>query len=148
LDLKTLRQQTDESIFFDRSLALLSVCFGLLAAALAAIGLYGVMAYSVTCRLREIGIRMALGATQAGVAWLIMREVILLALIGFLAGIPIAFALGRTVESRSLLFGVRADDPLVFVAAILFLGCVALLGGYLPARRAARVEPLDALRCE
>jgi predicted permease len=144
--LKTLQQQADESMFADRFLTFLSVCFGLLAAMLAAIGLYGVMAYSVTRRIREIGIRMALGATQVSVAWLILREVMLLALAGLLVGIPLAFALGRATES--LLFEVKASDPLVFIAVILLLGCVALLGGYLPARRAAKVDPMVALRCE
>jgi predicted permease len=144
--LKTLQQQVDESLFTDRFVTFLSVCFGLLAAALAAIGLYGVMAYTVTRRIREIGIRIALGATQGRVAWLILREVALLALIGLLAGVPLAFALGRATES--LLFNVKAGDPLVFAVASLLLGCVALLGGYLPARRAAKVDPMVALRRE
>jgi putative ABC transport system permease protein len=145
-DLKTFQRQADESLFADRFVTFLSVCFGLLAAALAAIGLYGVMAYTVTRRIREIGIRIALGATQGRVAWLILREVALLALIGLLAGVPLAFALGRAAES--LLFNVRAGDPLIFTAASLLLGCVALLGGYLPARRAAKVDPMTALRRE
>jgi predicted permease len=145
-ELKTLRQQADESLFGDRFLTFLSVCFGLLAAALAAIGLYGVMAYTVTRRVREIGIRIALGAGQGSVAWLILREVALLALVGLLAGAPLAFALGRAAES--LLFGVKASDPLVYIAASLLMACVALLGGYLPARRAAKVDPMVALRCE
>ena len=145
-NLKTLRQQADESLFADRFLTTLSICFGSLAAALAAIGLYGVMAYTVTRRIREIGIRIALGATQGRVAWLIMREVALLAGAGLLAGAPLAFALGRAAES--LLFGVKAGDPLVFVAAGLLLAFVALLGGYLPARRAAKVDPMVALRRE
>jgi predicted permease len=145
-DLKTFQRQADESLFTDRFVTFLSVCFGLLAAALAAIGLYGVMAYTVTRRIREIGIRIALGATQGRVAWLILREVALLALIGLLAGVPLAFALGRATES--LLFNVKAGDPLVFAAASLLLSCVALLGGYLPARRAAKVDPMVALRRE
>jgi putative ABC transport system permease protein len=145
-DLKTLRRQADESLFADRFLTFLSICFALLAAALAAIGLYGVMAYTVTRRIREIGIRIALGATQDRVAWLILREVALLALVGLLAGVPLAFALGRAAES--LLFGVKAGDPLVFIAASLLLALVALLGGYLPARRAAKVDPMVALRRE
>jgi len=145
-DLKSLRQQADESLFNDRFLTILSICFGLLAAALAAIGLYGVMAYTVTRRIREIGIRVALGATKGRVAWLILREVALLALAGLLAGAPLAFALGRAAES--LLFGVKAGDPLVFAAANLLMAGVALLGGYLPARRAAKVDPMIALRCE
>jgi putative ABC transport system permease protein len=145
-DLKTLRQQTDESLFNDRFLTFLSICFGSLAAALAAVGLYGVMAYTVTRRIREIGIRIALGATQARVAWLVLREVSLLAGAGLLAGVPLAFALGRAAES--LLFGVKAGDPAVFAAACLLLALVALLGGYLPARRAAKVDPMVALRRE
>jgi len=145
-ELKTLRQQADESLFADRFMTFLSICFGLLAATLAAIGLYGVMAYTVTRRIREIGIRIALGATRGRVAWLILREVGLLTLVGLLVGAPLAFALGRAAES--LLFGVKASDPLVFAAAGLLLGGVALLGGYLPARRAAKVDPMIALRCE
>jgi putative ABC transport system permease protein len=145
-DLKTLRQQADESLFADRFLTFLSICFGSLAAALAAIGLYGVMAYTVTRRIREIGIRIALGATQGRVAWLVLREVALLAGAGLLAGAPLAFALGRAAES--LLFGVKAGDPLVFAAAGSLLALVALLGGYLPARRAAKVDPMVALRRE
>jgi len=145
-ELKTLQQQVDESVFGDRFLTFLSVCFGLLAATLAAVGLYGVMAYTVTRRTREIGIRMALGATQGSVSWLILREVVWLALVGLIVGVPLAFAVGRVTES--LLFGVRASDPLVFAAAVLLLGGVALLGGYLPARKAARIDPMVALRYE
>ena len=145
-DLKTLRRQADESLFADRFLTFLSICFGSLAAALAAVGLYGVMAYTVTRRIREIGIRIALGATRGSVALLILREVALLALVGLLAGAPLAFALGRAAES--LLFGVKAGDPPVFAAACLLLALVALLGGYLPARRAAKVDPIVALRRE
>jgi putative ABC transport system permease protein len=145
-DLKTLRQQTNESLFADRFLTFLSICFGSLAAALAAIGLYGVMAYTVTRRMREIGIRIALGATQGRVAWLVLREVALLAGAGLLAGAPLAFALGRAAEA--LLFGVNAGDPLVFAAAGSLLTLVALFGGYLPARRAAKVDPMVALRRE
>jgi putative ABC transport system permease protein len=145
-NLKTLRQQADESLFADRFLTFLSICFGSLAAALAAIGLYGVMAYTVTRRMREIGIRIALGATQGRVAWLVLREVALLAGAGLLAGAPLAFALGRAAES--LLFGIKAGDPLVFAAAGSLLTLVALFGGYLPARRAARVDPMVALRRE
>jgi predicted permease len=145
-NLKTLDQQADESLFADRFLTFLSICFGSLAAALAAIGLYGVMAYTVTRRIREIGIRIALGATRGDVAWLVLREVALLVLAGLLAGVPLAFAMGRAAES--LLFGVKAGDPLIFVAAPLLLVCVAMLGGYLPARRAAKVDPMVALREE
>ncbi len=145
-DLKTLERQIDESLFADKFLTFLSMCFALLAALLASLGLYGVMAYTVTRRTREIGIRMALGATRGVVSWLILREVVLLALIGLVVGLPAAFGLGRLTES--LLFGVKASDPLVFIGAGLLLTVATLLGGYLPARKAAGIDPLLALRCE
>jgi predicted permease len=145
-DLKTLEAQIDESIFADKFLTFLSMCFALLAALLASLGLYGVMAYTVTRRTREIGIRMALGATSGTVSWLILREVVVLAVVGLVVGLPAAYGLGRWTES--LLFGVKASDPLVFVGAAVLLTTATLLGGYLPARKAARIDPLVALRCE
>ena len=145
-DLKTLERQIDESLFADKFLTFLSMCFALLAALLASLGLYGVMAYTVTRRTREIGIRMALGATRPVVSWLILREVVLLALIGLVVGLPAAYALGRLTES--LLFGVKAGDPMVFIAAGLLLTIATLIGGYFPARKAAGIDPLLALRCE
>jgi putative ABC transport system permease protein len=145
-NLKTLERQIDESLFADKFLTLLSMCFALLAALLASLGLYGVMAYTVTRRTREIGIRMALGATRGVVSWLILREVVVLALIGLVVGLPAAYGLGRLTES--LLFGVKASDPLVFIGAGLLLTAATLLGGYLPARKAAGIDPLVALRCE
>ncbi len=145
-DLKTLDAQIDESLFADKFLTFLSMCFALLAALLASIGLYGVMAYTVTRRTREIGIRMALGATRGAVSWLILREVAGLAVVGLVVGLPAAYGLGRFTES--LLFGVKAGDPLVFVGAAFLLTAATLLGGYLPARKAARIDPLVALRCE
>ena len=145
-DLKTLERQIDESLFADKFLTLLSMSFALLAALLASLGLYGVMAYTVTRRTREIGIRMALGATRGVVSWLILREVVVLALIGLVAGLPAAYGLGRLTES--LLFGVKASDPVVFIGAGFLLTFATLLGGYLPARKAAGIDPLVALRCE
>jgi predicted permease len=145
-DVKTLEGQIDESLFADKFLTFLSMCFALLAALLASIGLYGVMAYTVTRRTREIGIRMALGATKGAVSWLILREVVVLAAIGLVVGLPAAYGLGRFAES--LLFGVKTSDPLVFVAAGLVLTGATLLGGFLPARKAASIDPLVALRCE
>ena len=143
---KTLEGQIDESLFNDRFLTLLSMCFALLAALLASIGLYGVMAYTVTRRTREIGIRMALGATRGGVSWLILREVVVLGVIGLVVGLPAAYGLGKWAES--MLFGVKATDPLVFVGAGLLLITATMVGGLLPARKAASIDPLTALRCE
>jgi predicted permease len=145
-DLKTLEQQIDELLFAEKFLTLLSICFALLAATLACIGLYGVMAYTVTRRTREIGIRMALGATSRVVSWLILREVVILTFVGLIIGLPAAYALGWLTES--LLFGVKASDPLVFTGAGLLLAFATLLGGYLPARKAASIDPLVALRHE
>ncbi|HEY6936407.1 MAG TPA: ABC transporter permease [Terriglobales bacterium] len=145
-DVETLNQQVDETVFADRLLTSLSLCLGLLAAVLAAIGLYGVMAYVVARRTREIGIRMALGATRESIAGLILREVARMAAIGLAIGLTVAFAADRLVAS--LLYGVQATDPLVFAGAVLLLALIALLAGGLPARRAASVDPVVALRYE
>ena len=144
--LKTLQDQVDESIFSERLLTFLSLCFGVLAALLAAVGLYGVMTYAVTRRTREIGMRVALGATRENVAWLILHEVGRMAVVGLAAGLAVAFAVGRFIESQ--LFGIHASDPLVFISATVLLAAVALLAGYVPAHRATRVDPIVALRCE
>ncbi|MGE5204312.1 MAG: ABC transporter permease [Chlamydiota bacterium] len=145
-DMETLNEQVNDTVFADRLLTFLSLCLGLLAAALAAIGLYGVMAYVVARRTREIGIRMALGATRENVAGMILREVARLAGIGLAIGLAVALATDRLLAS--LLYGVRATDPLVFVMAVMSLGAVAFLAGGLPARRAASVDPVVALRYE
>jgi len=145
-DLETLTQQVDETVFADRLLTSLSLCLGLLAALLAAIGLYGVMAYVVARRTREIGIRMALGATRESIAGLILSEVARMAAIGLAIGLAAALAGERLVAS--LLYGVQATDPLVFAGAVLLLAFIALLAGGLPARRAASVDPVVALRYE
>lgn len=120
--------------------------FGVLALILASIGIYGVLAYSVTQRTSEIGLRMALGAQPHEVLRLVLRQGMLLALIGALVGVLVALPVARMASG--LLYGVSATDPLTYVAITLLLMGVALLACYLPARRATRIDPLVALRVE
>ncbi|MDQ8155074.1 MAG: ABC transporter permease [Gemmatimonadota bacterium] len=143
-ELKTMRQQVKENVFLDRMISILSSAFALLATLLAGVGLYGVLAYSVTQRTREIGVRMALGADGAKVRALIMRQVGVMVVIGSALGV--AFALGAGRAARSLLFELQGHDPLSFAIAVVLLACVALAAGWVPARRAALVDPLQALR--
>jgi len=145
-DLKTLDMQIDETHFLDRLLAWLAGAFGLVATLLASIGLYGITAFNVTRRTQEIGIRMALGAARGNVLRLVMREVLMLAAVGLLIGVPAALALGRLLESQ--LFEMQARDPAVMLGAAAVVILVSTLAGYLPARRAARIDPMQALRWE
>jgi ABC-type antimicrobial peptide transport system permease subunit len=127
-------------------IAKLSAFFGLLAVFLSCIGLYGLMSYVVGRRTGEIGIRMALGAGRSQVGWQVMREMLLLLAVGIAVGFPITLIGSRLVGN--MLYGLSAVDPLSVVAALLFLVCAGLLAGYLPARRASRIDPLTALRYE
>ena len=120
--------------------------FAALALALAAIGIYGVMAYLVTQGTREIGIRIALGATPGHILSLVVRQGMTLAFSGVAIGLAGAFLLTRLM--RTLLFGVKTTDPLTFVAISLLLTLIALLASYIPARRASQVDPMISLRCE
>jgi len=138
--------QVEESMQIDRLIAILSCAFGLLATVLAAIGLYGVVAYTVARRTAEIGIRVALGALPGDVLWLVMRDVGLLVALGLAIGLPASLVLGRYVESE--LFGLKAGDPFIFVGAAITLTAVAALSGLIPSRRAARIDPIEALRHE
>jgi len=144
--MRTLEQQVDKSLMSERLLATLSAIFGCLATLLAAVGLYGVMAYMVARRTREIGIRMALGASGGSVVWLVMREVLLLAVVGLAIGLPAAGALTRLVETQ--LFGIQPADPLTMTVAAIGIASVATLAGYFPARRATGIDPMQALRWE
>ena len=146
-DLRTVQSQIAESVYSDRLVAWLTSVFGLLATALAAIGLYGLVAYTVARRTPEIGIRVALGADARSVLWLIMREVLVLASAGIALGIPLALALGRVLKSQ--LFGVAGGNLVLFVAgAAVALLAAAATAGLLPACRATKVDPMVALRYE
>ena len=144
--LRTMEEQVDEALSAQRMVATLSALFGILATLLAAIGLYGVMAYTVMRRTREIGIRLALGAARADLLNLVMREVFLLTAGGVAIAIPISLALTGLV--RTQLYGIVPNDPVSISLAVLLLVSVALLAGYIPAERATRVDPIRALRYE
>lgn len=143
-ELRTMPQQLRENVFMDRMISILSAAFAILATLLAAVGLYGVLAFSVAQRTREIGVRMALGADAARVRGLVLRQVGLMTLVGGLVGVAGALGLGKA--ARALLFGLEAHDAVTFALAVVLLAGVALAAGYLPARRAAQVNPMQALR--
>lgn len=145
-DLSTMSDQIDDSILAERVIALLGSVFGLLATLLAGIGLYGILAYSIAQRRREIGIRMALGAHRSAVIGLIVREVLILAGSAVIVTIPLAILATRAV--RSQLFGVSNVDFPVYIAGVLIICLVALLAGFIPARRAATVDPARVLRTD
>ncbi|MGC1416113.1 MAG: ABC transporter permease [Candidatus Acidiferrum sp.] len=145
-DLKTMDRVVDEDLFSARIVAVLSAAFAGLAGLLAALGIYGVLAYVVVQRTREIGIRMALGAVASQVRLLIIKEVGLMVLVGVAIGLPAAYGLARL--SESLLYGVHAGDPAVYAAGLALIALIALAACFLPARRATRVDPLVALRYE
>jgi putative ABC transport system permease protein len=145
-NLETMPEQIDDNLWLDRIVAALAVSFGLLATVLAAVGLYGVLSYAVARRTREIGIRMALGATREKVIRMVMGEVALLAAAGMVVAIPVSIGLTHFVKSR--LFGLANTDPVTLAGAVVILAAVAALAGYLPARRATRIDPISALRYE
>jgi putative ABC transport system permease protein len=145
-DLKTVQRVVNEDLFAERVIAGLSAAFGGLAALLAALGIYGVLAYLVVQRTREIGIRLALGAATGHVRMLVFKEVGWMVLAGALAGLPAAYGLARL--SESLLYEVRAGDPAVYAASVGIICLVAFVACYIPSRRATRIDPIVALRYE
>jgi len=144
--LKTLEQQVDESVVVDRLISSLAAAFAVLATLLAAVGLYGVLAYTVAQRTREIGVRMALGAGGDRVRNMVLRQVTRMTAVGGIIGIIVAIGIGRFAQS--LLFELDGNDPWVVAGVVLLVGAVAFTAGYLPALRASKVDPMQALRYE
>jgi ABC-type antimicrobial peptide transport system permease subunit len=143
-DMRTIDETIDRTLTTERLVTSLSTLFGGLATLLALIGLYGVLAYTVARRTREIGIRMALGAVPRDVIWMVMREVLILVAVGLAAGVSLSLVLGSL--ARSQLYGLEAHDPFTFVSVVIALSLAAGLAGTLPALRASRVDPTTALR--
>ncbi len=145
-ELKTLEAQVNDNIAIDRMISTLAAAFAGLATLLAAVGLYGVLAFTVSRRTREIGIRLAIGANGSDIRNMVLREVGVMVIFGVIIGFPSAILLSSYVES--LLFEMKGSDPLVLAAAVILVATVSLASGYLPARRAMNIEPLNALRYE
>jgi predicted permease len=144
--MRTVEAQLDQTLLSDRLVAMLSAGFGALATLLASVGLYGVMAFVVARRTKELGIRLALGARPGIVIWMVMREVLLLLTIGLAIGIPAAMALGRYVSSQ--LYGIQPRDPAIAIWTVMLLTVVSAAAGLIPAQRASRIDPILALRTE
>ena len=145
-DIVPLDRRVNRGLTNDRLIANLTSAFGVVALLLACLGLYGTISYGVACRISELGVRMALGADRVSVAWLVIREAIVLVVVGAALGLPLAFVAGRSV--LSLLHGVDPVDPASYAQATVLLALVAGLAAYLPAHRAARIDPMVALRAE
>jgi ABC-type antimicrobial peptide transport system permease subunit len=146
IDVRTMTDQLTASLSAERVFANLTAGFGLLALVLAAIGIYGIMTYTVSRRNQEIGLRMALGEQLASVVWMVLREALGMLAIGLVAGIGCSLALSRFVAAQ--LFGLRAVDTSTYVAAIALLSVVAVVSSFMPARRASAIDPLTTLRYE
>jgi predicted permease len=142
----TLREQLSGALQQEKLIAQLVSFFGLLALLLASIGLYGLMAHAVVRRTKEIGIRMALGAERRSIIWMVLKETVVLVLFGVVIGVPAAIGASRLIASQ--LFGTSPSDPITLAGGALLLIGVALLAGFLPARKASKVDPLIALRYE
>jgi len=146
LEMKTIEEQFDSLIDQQRFVSKLASVFAGLALMLACIGLYGVMTYSVVRRTTELGVRMALGAPQVGLLWMVLRESLVLLAIGVVLGLPLSLAATQAIKAG--LFGVSPADPVTLIAAVVVLSAALVTGSLIPARRATRVDPMTALRCE
>jgi ABC-type antimicrobial peptide transport system permease subunit len=144
--MRTMDQQIDISVSSQRALATLASSFSGLALLMTAVGLYGVLAFATAQRTREIGVRMALGAQRSSVVMLVMREMALTAVIGVAVALPAAFGLSRLLTSQ--LYGVQPGDPLTLISCVLICALMVSLAAAIPARRAASVDPMNALRSE
>jgi predicted permease len=145
-DLTTQSRKIDETISDEKTFAQLCTCFGALALIMACVGLYGTMAYAVSRRTSEIGIRMALGAERRRIIWMVLRQVLLLGAVGVLIGMAAVWE--TTAFLKSYLFGLQPNDPITLGIAVAILAACAILSGYAPARRASRIDPMTALRHE
>ena len=143
-EMRTEREQIDQSLGAERLFAALVTAFGIIALVLAAIGIYGIMAFAVSRRTSEIGVRLALGAQRGDVQWLVLRQSLMMALLGILVGVPAALELSSL--AGKLLYGVKSNDPVSIAGAVVLMAVVAALAAWIPARRASRVDPMVALR--
>jgi ABC-type antimicrobial peptide transport system permease subunit len=143
-EVNTQGARIDRMINQEITFARLCSAFALLALAIACVGLYGTMSYNVARRTGEIGVRMALGAQRARIVWMVLREVCVLAAVGLAIGLPTALTVSKVVQS--FLFGMKPNDPQALAGSVAVLVSAAILAGYVPARRASRIEPITALR--
>lgn len=150
LEVRTLAAEVDAALMQERVMATLSSFFGTVALALAVVGLYGLMAFAVVRRSGEIGIRMAIGAQRGDVLWMVLRDTLALVGVGIAIGVPVALVAMRLASSRisGLLFGLSASDPMAIGVAVVLMAVASIVAGYLPARRASRVDPMVVLRNE